>query len=182
MRSGYTWSLSRATIPAILEHGPQDDKTILSQWRSQYIDGAAFSRPCCAINIVSFIYLAYTAGSVYSPILGVPLSTLYIIAAVLSGSGVPWALTLLRRTNGALSIRSKRECGLWRNDLNGQPWCITYASQEAGALEREKGANGQEKYKSTKALVQRWKWHNDLRTAALLAGVVTGAIAVVMDK
>lgn len=169
-------------MPAILEHGSQDDKTILSQWRSQYIDGAAFSRPCCAVNIISFVYLAYTARSIYSPALGVPLYLLYIIAAVLSGSGVPWALTLLRRTNGALSIRSKRECGLWKNDPKGQPWCITYASEETGALEREKSVRGQEVYKDTKALVLRWKWHNDLRTIALLAGVITGAIAVVLDK
>ncbi|KAK5080747.1 hypothetical protein LTR05_008452 [Lithohypha guttulata] len=205
--SGYTWALSRATVPAIVDYGSGDEAVMLAQWRYQYVDGAAFSRPCCLINALSFGYLAYQgrvhhnecygnlgccagaihevvvliharlAGNVVTPNLGIPLQYLYIIAAIASASGVPWALTLLRRTNGALSIRSKRLAGPY-NDPISQPLCITYASHEQGAMKRE---SDDPKYKTAKALINRWKWHNDLRTALLILGTIVGAIAVVLD-
>ncbi|KAK5094107.1 hypothetical protein LTS08_008736 [Lithohypha guttulata] len=175
--SGYTWALSRATVPAIVDYGSGDEAVMLAQWRYQYVDGAAFSRPCCLINALSFGYLAYQAGSVVTPNLRIPLQYLYIIAAFASASGVPWALTLLRRTNGALSIRSKRLAGPYNDPFN-QPLCITYASHERGAVDRE-GKDPQ--YKTAKALINRWKWHNDLRTALLILGTIVGAIAVVLD-
>lgn len=56
---GYTWALSRATVPSIVDYGSGDETVMLAQWRHQYVDGAAFSRPCCLINALSFGYLAY---------------------------------------------------------------------------------------------------------------------------
>lgn len=109
---------------------------------------------------------------------GIPLQTLYIIAAIGSASGVPWALTALRRTNGALSIRSKRLVGPY-NGASIQPICITYANHHKPAIARE---SDDPKYKSAKALINRWKWHNDLRTALLIFGTVIGVVAVVLHK
>ena len=57
---GYTWSLSRAGVPAILDHGPDSDDVILPKWRYLYVDGAVFSRPSCLVSLVSFAYLAYS--------------------------------------------------------------------------------------------------------------------------
>ena len=84
---------------------------------------------------------------------------------------MPYALTALRRTNGALSIRSKRVCGPLGD--GSQPIALTYASHEARSIEREKSPEW-----TTRRLVQRWKWHNDIRTVMLLAGVVAGTLAV----
>lgn len=57
--------------------------------------------------------------------------------------------------------------------------CITYASHEKAAIEREaKDA----RFRDTKELVGRWRWHNDLRTALLILGTVVGAVAVAVDK
>ena len=103
---------------------------------------------------------------------------LYIIAALTTASGVPWALTALRRTNGALSIRAKRHMGPY-NEPDNQPLCLTYASREKASVDRERN---DPKYKSTKALVNRWRWHNDLRTALLVLGTVVGAIGIVLEK
>jgi len=104
-----------------------------------------------------------------------PASTLqrflYALAAVLGGSGVPYALTALRRTNGALSIRSKRVCGPLGE--GSQPIAVTYASHEARSIERERSPEW-----STRRLVLRWKWHNDIRTVMLVLGTVAGALAV----
>lgn len=107
------------------------------------------------------------------------LRLLYIVAAISSAAGVPWALTALRRTNGALSIRSKRLAGLFTGEIGSEPLCITYASTEKAALRRE-GEDG--KYKTTEALIRRWKWHNDLRTVLLIFGAVAGALAVALDQ
>lgn len=60
----------------------------------------------------------------------------------------------------------------------GQPVCITYASGEKGSMDRE---SRNPKYQSTRVLVERWKWHNDLRTGLLIFGTVVGAVAVVLD-
>lgn len=112
-------------------------------------------------------------------VLGLPvLRLLYVVAALTSASGVPWALTLLRRTNGALSIRSKRMVGSFTGDAGSEPICITYASTEEAALEREAR---DPKYKTSEALINRWKWHNDLRTALLIFGAAAGALAVSLD-
>ena len=104
---------------------------------------------------------------------------MYIFAALASASGVPWALTALRRTNGALSIRSNRLAGPFTSSASNEPMCITYASHEKGPIQREAK---DPKYRSAKALISRWKWHNDLRTALLILGTVVGATAVAMDQ
>lgn len=175
--AGYTWALSDATVPAILDYGSDAEDSMLEQWRYQYIKGAAFSRPCCIINAFSFGYLAYHTTQTISGAT-IPLRLLYVIAALSSASGVPWALTALRRTNGALSIRSKRILGPFESP-SGQPMCITYASHESASLARERDDPN---YTSTKALVMRWKWHNDLRTIVLVLGAAIGAFAVVLDQ
>lgn len=92
---------------------------------------------------------------------------------------MPWALTALRRTNGALSIRSKRLAGLFTSKPSDEPMCITYASTEKGALHRE---GNDPAYRMSKALINRWKWHNDLRTALLIFGTTVGALAVALDQ
>lgn len=37
-------------------------------------------------------------------------------------------------------------------------------------------------YRTSKALINRWKWHNDLRTALLVFGTIIGALAVTIDQ
>lgn len=114
---------------------------------------------------------------------------LYIIAGVTTASGVPWALTLLRRTNGALSIRARRLAGKYfaggeEGEKNGEcelrPMAITYASSEGRSIRRENGSEDS-RWKDTRALVERWRWHNDLRTLVLTVGMMAGALAVVFD-
>lgn len=105
------------------------------------------------------------------------LRCIYVFAAIASASGVPWALTALRRTNGALSIRSERNVGPYGKP-NNQPLCVTYASDEKASIERE---SKDPRYKSSKALINRWKWHNDLRTAVLILGILAGACAVAAE-
>jgi hypothetical protein len=57
--------------------------------------------------------------------------------------------------------------------------CITYASREKASINRE---SNDPRYKASKALINRWRWHNDLRTALLIFGTLVGALAVVLDK
>lgn len=102
---------------------------------------------------------------------------MYVIAAILSASGVPWALTALRRTNGALSIRTDRKVGPY-GEPNSQPLCVTYASNEQASIVRE---SKDPRFESSEALINRWKWHNDLRTAVLIVGTLVGACAVALE-
>ena len=95
---------------------------------------------------------------------------LYTIAAVSTASGVPYALTFLRRTNGALSIRSEKLAGPGNGAL-----ALTYAFNEKRSIDREKAW-------STKELVLRWKWHNEVRTAILTLGTMLGAWGMGIDK
>jgi hypothetical protein len=95
---------------------------------------------------------------------------LYIIAALLTASGVPYALTFLRRTNGALSIRSEKLAGPGNGAL-----ALTYAFNEKRSIDREKAW-------STKELALRWKWHNEVRTAILTLGTMLGAWGLGIDK
>lgn len=94
---------------------------------------------------------------------------LYIAAAVMNASGVPYALTFLRRTNGALSRRSERLAGPGNGVM-----ALTYAFNEKRSIERDR------KF-STVELVKRWQWHNNIRTGVLVLGTVIGALAVAMD-
>ena len=95
---------------------------------------------------------------------------LYGIAALLTASGVPYALTFLRRTNGALSIRSEKLAGPGNGAM-----ALTYAFNEKRSVAREK-------VWSTKELVLRWKWHNEVRTAILTLGTMLGAWGIGIDK
>lgn len=95
---------------------------------------------------------------------------LYGIAALLTASGVPYALTFLRRTNGALSIRAEKLAGPGNGAI-----ALTYAFNEKRSIDREKAW-------STKELVLRWKWHNEVRTAILTLGTMLGAWGMGIDK
>ena len=89
--------------------------------------------------------------------------TLFVLAALSTASGVPYALTFLRRTNGALSRRADKLAGPGSGAL-----ALTYAFNEKRSIVREK------KW-STKEMVLRWKWHNEVRTAILTLGLMLGA-------
>lgn len=160
--AGYTWALSHAAIPTVLH---ADDPLLSEQWRTQYLAGFHISRPLCVVNGLAFTYLSYIAP---------PASwerKLYLLAAMMSSSGVPYALTFLRKTNGALSLRAHKVAGKHWDD----PIALTYARHETGAMEREKTWK-------TVDMVERWRWHNDVRTGILLLGTVLGGLAVGLSR
>ncbi|OCT48984.1 hypothetical protein CLCR_05039 [Cladophialophora carrionii] len=100
------------------------------------------------------------------------LRTLYILAAVTSASGVPYALTFLRRTNGALSRKAHRLAGPGPN--NGQVMALRYAFNERRSVERDQRMG-------TAEAIERWSWHNYVRTWVLVLGTIVGAVAVALD-
>ncbi|EXJ56836.1 hypothetical protein A1O7_07180 [Cladophialophora yegresii CBS 114405] len=100
------------------------------------------------------------------------LRTLYILAAILNASGVPYALTILRRTNGALSRKAHRLAG--SGPRNGQIIALRYAFHERRSVERDRGMG-------TAEAIERWGWHNYVRTLVLVLGTVVGAVAVALD-
>ncbi|KAJ9610440.1 hypothetical protein H2200_005217 [Cladophialophora chaetospira] len=183
----YTWALSHAAVPAIL-FAPEELQA--KQWRYQYLMGfyvscrtleigetrtnaglmclrhGKISRPMCIVNGLSFGYLAY-----HSPESSL-IRTLYILAALTSASGVPYALTLLRRTNGALSRKANRFAG--PGPKNGQIVALTYAFNEGRSIERDQRMG-------TAETVERWSWHNYIRTWVLVLGTMVGALAVALD-
>lgn len=160
--TGYTWALSHAAVPTVLH---AKEPLLSDQWRTQYLAGFYISRPLCVLNGLTFGYLAYTAP------LGSPGRTLYFLAALISSSGVPYALTLLRRTNGALSLRAHKLAGRHRDD----PIALTYARGDMGAVAMEKDWE-------TKEMIERWRWHNNVRTAILLLGTALGGLGVGLSK
>lgn len=89
-----------------------------------------------------------------------------------NASGVPYALTLLRRTNGALSRKAHRLAG--PGPKNGQIIALTYAFNEDRSIQRDQAMG-------TAEAVERWSWHNYLRTWVLVLGVLVGAVAVSLD-
>ena len=122
------------------------------------------SRPLCALNALAYGYLAHQSSSPR-------VRALHILAAILTASGVPYALTFLRRTNGALSIRAKKITG---DGEDPAAMALTYARHEKASIDRERAW-------STEELVRRWQWHNSVRTGILVAGTVIGAVAVGVD-
>lgn len=84
---------------------------------------------------------------------------------------MPYALTFLRRTNGALSIRAKKVAG---EGEDPGAMALTYAVRDRGSIERERSWG-------TGEMVRRWQWHNSVRTGILVVGTVLGAVAVGMD-
>lgn len=117
--TGYTWALSHAAIPAVLH---ASDPLQSAQWRTQYLAGFYISRPLCVVNLLTFGYLSYTSPP------GLASRSLYLLAALTSASGVPYALTFLRKTNGALSRRAHRVAGRHGDD----PIALTYARRRGG--------------------------------------------------
>ena len=85
-----------------------------------------------------------------------------MLAALSTASGVPYALSFLRRTNGALSRRAHKLAGPGSGAV-----ALTYAFDEKRSVDREKEW-------STEELVLRWKWHNEVRTAVLILGTMLG--------
>ena len=116
------------------------------------------------MNLVSFIYLARNTPSP-------TLFQLYVAAAALTASGVPFAWTALRHVNGGLAIR----CQSVAPDkiLDGRI-ALTYARGEERSKRNEKG-------KSARELVEQWRRYNLVRTVVLALGVLVGAGAVVLD-
>ncbi|KIW65334.1 hypothetical protein PV04_07603 [Phialophora macrospora] len=161
--AGYTWALSHAAVPAIL-FAPEEIQA--KQWRHQYLMGFYISRPMCIVNGLSFGYLAYQATESSF------LRALYILAAVMNASGVPYALTFLRRTNGALSRKANRLAG--PGPKNGQIMALVYAFNEQRSIERDQRMR-------TAEAIERWSWHNYVRTWVLVLGTVVGAVAVALD-
>jgi hypothetical protein len=172
--TGYTWALSHAAVPCIIHTSSEAD--LAAAWRTQYLRGFYISRPLCAVNLLGFLYLASTSPTTTALTTRTTASqyasALYITAAILSASGVPYALTFLRRTNGALSIRAKKLAGPGEDPT---AMALTYASAEARSLERER------EWKETTRLVRRWQWHNSVRTWILVLGTVLGAVGLVLD-
>ncbi|KAJ9502022.1 hypothetical protein H2202_002086 [Exophiala xenobiotica] len=135
------------------------------RWLTLYLYISQVSRPLCLINALSFGYLAYHAPQKL-------LTSLYTLAAAFNASGVPYALTFLRRTNGALSRRADRLAGPGNGAM-----ALTYAFNEKRSVERDRDR----KFSSTAELVRRWQWHNSVRTGILVVGTLVGAVAVAMD-
>jgi hypothetical protein len=105
---------------------------------------------------------------------------------VLTASGPPYALTFLRRTNGALSIRSRKLAGPYyprgtsgydKKGGEARPSPLTYSVQDERSIERERS----DEFKDTAALVRRWGWHNDIRAVILGIGTVCGALAIALE-
>lgn len=159
--SGYTWALSHAAVPCIIT---APEAVLAGAWRTQYLRGFYISRPLCALNALAFGYLAYASASS-------TVRAMHILAAVLTASGVPYALTLLRRTNGALSIRAKKVAG---DGEDPTAMALTYARHEKRSIDRERSWSIEE-------LVRRWQWHNSVRTGILVVGTIVGAVAVGLD-
>lgn len=160
--AGYTWALSHAAVPTILH---ANDPGLAEQWRTQYLAGFYISRPLCVINGLTFGYLSYSAPSAS------PERTLYLLSALISSSGVLYALTFLRKTTGALSLRAHKVAGKHRDDPIG----LTFARSDAGAMGREKDWK-------TREMVERWRWHNNRRTGILVLGTILGGLSVGLSK
>lgn len=100
------------------------------------------------------------------------LRTLYVLASVTNASGVPYALTFLRRTNGALSRKANKLAG--PGPKNGKIMALTYAFNEDRSVARDKEMN-------TSQAIERWSWHNYIRTVVLVLGTILGAVGVALD-
>ena len=99
-KKGFTISLSTTTVPTILGLATtqRPEAQILTQWRLAYVHGAKASRPSSAIPLLCFLYLAYGSGAGLT-------RWLYVFAALATGCGVLYAVTVLGGTNGALGRR-----------------------------------------------------------------------------
>ena len=93
-----------------------------------------------------------------------------MIAAVTTASGVPYALTFLRCTNGALSIRSDRLFGPGNGAI-----ALTYACDDRRSRKREKEW-------TTEAMIRRWQWHNVIRTVILVLGTAIAGAGIAISS
>ena len=122
------------------------------------------------------------------------LRSLYATAAVLTASGIPYAWTFLRRTNGALAIRCKKVLGAEGMDRKET------VTEGAGAIEKARAVESgieksialtyaldaraveREKKESTEWLVKRWSFHNIIRTYVLAVGTLIGGCAIAVAQ
>jgi hypothetical protein len=127
--------------------------------REQYLAGFSISRLLCAINLLTFTYLSYLPPN------GSSERCLCALASLTGASGVPYALTFPRKTNGALSLWTHRVAGRQRDD----PAALTHARGEKGSVEGE-GVDVRDG-----EMVRRSRRHNDVRA-------VEGGLGVVLVK
>jgi hypothetical protein len=94
---------------------------------------------------------------------------LFITAAATTGSGAFWAWTVLRSTNGALSIRADRLVGPGNGSI-----ALTYSRNESWSKQAE------EKYTS-KELLATWSNLNCYRALILMVGTAIGAFGLAIE-
>lgn len=81
---------------------------LLSQWRQMYVHGARTSRPATAIPVICYLFLLYTCLAEGKEV-GRYMLLRYMVA-LMGQCGIVLALTVLRRTNGALGLRCAVSC------------------------------------------------------------------------
>jgi len=95
---------------------PPNETLLLSQWRQMYVHGATTARPATAVPVICYLFLLYTcfaesrSGDVRDKDAreqGRQLGSVVLLytVALMGQCGIVLALTVLRRTNGALGIR-----------------------------------------------------------------------------
>ncbi|KAF2095456.1 hypothetical protein NA57DRAFT_79180 [Rhizodiscina lignyota] len=165
--AGYTYSLSDAALPGILD---ASEDTMCRQWRYQYIRGfyvrTHAAVPATLTNLLSWGYLAYTAPDSFS-------RQLFVTAAVTTGSGTVFAWTALRGLNGALSIRSEKVLGPYSPSPNLP--ALTYSKNESWS----KSVEGKS---STQELLRQWIKLNALRAGILALGSIVGAYGLIAQR
>lgn len=190
--AGYTIALSDSNIPSILHAKDKTNEALLlAMWREQYLKGFYVAVPFTITNVASWGYLAYL-GEIHSmhkrpdgnnpytpdsmspeadrfhPAPTTKLRNLYITTLLATGTATVFAWTLLRSTNGALSLRASKIAGPGP-DPNAS--AITYAIDEPASKEVERTT-------STIDLVKRWGRLNAARGYLLAFGTLLGACIV----
>ena len=155
---------SERRLPTADIFQPDFATPVLHQWYHLRLSSLLWYHVCPTQDLLTGIDCPFLAqpGSI--------LRYLYTIAAITNASGVPYALTFLRRTNGALSIRSDKLAGPGNGAI-----ALTYAFNEQRSRKREKEWD-------TVDLVRRWQWHNAIRTVVLVLGTFVGAVGVALAK
>ena len=95
--------------------------------------------------------------------------TLAALAAILTSTGPLTAWTVLRSTNGALSLRAEQLAGAVPPTI-----ALTYSRSEHASVALEKRC-------STAELMELWLRINWWRAMVLIAGTVVGVWAIVGD-
>jgi len=87
---------------SVLLNEAEAETLLLFQWRQMYVHGARTARPATAIPVICYLFLLYTCVTKERQQRFV---VLWYIVALTGQCGIVLALTVLRRTNGALGIR-----------------------------------------------------------------------------